>query len=122
MLGWIFGAVKNNIVHYSDDNTNAGYLEFEKARVRWFLSLDYNKIPDNIKSKGQRTYRSISVEGEEIEFSDGFGDLHTTSYKEILNGNGFRLSEARKSIEIVHYIRNIKAVSKEGEFHPMVGK
>ena len=121
MLGWIFGKVKSNIVHYSDDNTNAGYLEFEKARVRWFLSLDYNKIPDNIKSKGQRTFRSITVEGEEIEFSDGFGDLHTISYNEILNGNGFRLSEGRKSIEIVHYIRNVKEISTEGEFHPMVG-
>ena len=122
MLGWIFGEVKNNIVHYMDDNTNAGYLEFEKARVRWFLSLDYNRIPNHIKEKGQRTYRSITVENKEIEFSDGFSDLHTISYNEILKGKGFRLSEARKSIEIVHHIRNINEVSTEGDFHPMIGR
>lgn len=118
MLGWIFGDVKENIVHVSDESKAAGYLELEKARVRWFLSVDYNDLPDGIKEKGQRTYRSISVEGEEIEFSGGFTDLHTLTYQEILKGNGFGLEETKRSIQTVYDIRNASPKGIIGDYHP----
>jgi UDP-N-acetyl-2-amino-2-deoxyglucuronate dehydrogenase len=84
MLGWIFGKTKTNIVHLSEQNKAAGYLELENARIRWFLSLDYNDIPTTVKATGKRTYRSIIIDGEEIEFSEGFADLHTLTYSGIL--------------------------------------
>ena len=93
--------------------------EFEKARVRWFLSIDENDLPTQIKENQQRTYRSIRIDNEEIEFSSGFTDLHTESYKSILLGNGFGLEEAKKSIEIVHQIRNIE-ITQKGEKHPYI--
>jgi UDP-N-acetyl-2-amino-2-deoxyglucuronate dehydrogenase len=120
MLGWIFGGTKTNIVHLSQHNKAAGYLELEKARIRWFLSLDYNDLPKTARDAGKRTFRSIVVEGEEIEFSEGFSDLHTLSYKEILAGNGFRLENARQSVETVYIIRNAKPVGLLGEYHPML--
>lgn len=122
MLTWIFGGVKENIVHISEANTAAGFLHLEKARVRWFLSLDDRNIPQNIIENGQRTYRSISVEGDEIEFSGGFTDLHTKSYENILAGKGFGLEDTRKSIETVYTIRNAKPVGIRGEAHPMAEK
>lgn len=117
MLGWIFGRVSKNVVHLAKNDVNSGYLEFEKARIRWFLSINYDYLPKEIKEKGQRTYRSIQVDGEEIEFSSGFTDLHTKSYQEILEGNGFGLDEARQSIEIVHSIRNADPIGLRGEYH-----
>jgi len=119
MLSWIFGDVKTNIVHVREKGKSAGYLEFEKARVRWFLSIDENSLPKEVKEKGQRTYRSITVNDEEIEFSDGFTELHTKSYEGILKGKGFGLLEAKQSIEIVHDIRNFDLEIK-GEKHPFV--
>jgi UDP-N-acetyl-2-amino-2-deoxyglucuronate dehydrogenase len=119
MLSWIFGEVKTNIVHVREKDRSAGYLEFEKARVRWFLSIDENLLPKNIKEKGQRTYRSITVNNEELEFSSGFTELHTESYKEILKGNSFGLIDAKHSIEIVHAIRNNEII-KKGEVHPFL--
>ncbi|MGB1315621.1 MAG: Gfo/Idh/MocA family oxidoreductase, partial [Chitinophagales bacterium] len=118
MLSWIFGPVKENIVHLHEHDRAAGYLEFERARVRWFLSINYETIPQHIKDKGLTTYRSMTLEGEEIEFSGGFTELHTDSYREIINGNGFGLDEARKSIDIVHTIRNSKPKGLKGEYHP----
>lgn len=120
MLSWIFGDVKQNIVHLHNHDRASGYLEFEKARVRWFLSIDYDVIPDEIKETGQRTYRSITVDGEEIEFSGGFTELHTKSYEDILSGNGFGLSDARQSIEIVQEIRNSEISPIKGDYHPYV--
>ncbi len=120
MLSWIFGDVKTNITHLHEHDRAAGYLEFEKARVRWFLSINYDVIPEEIKAKEQRTYRSITVDGEEIEFSGGFFDLHTKSYENIIAGKGFGLDDARKSIEIVHQIRNAKIEPNKGEQHPFV--
>lgn len=117
MLSWIFGNVQENIVHLREKNKAAGYLEFEKARVRWFLSIDENSLPKQIKKKGQRTYRSILIDNEEIEFSAGFTDLHTLSYQEILKQNGFGLEDAKPSVEIVHMLRNGQMVHK-GEKHP----
>jgi len=122
ILIWIFGDVKENIVHISKNDKAAGYLVLEKARVRWFLSIDYKDIPDDIKQKGKRTYRSITLDGKEIEFSDGFTDLHTNSYREILSGNGFQLEEARKSIEVVYTIRNSIPIGLKGNYHPLCKK
>ena len=108
MLGWIFGDMKDLIVDKSQPDKVSGYLELQRARVRWQLSLDYNDIPGHIRETGQRTYRSITIEGEEIEFSGGFTDLHTVAYQKILNGEGFGLDDARNSIDIVHRIRNFR--------------
>ncbi|MBJ09933.1 MAG: oxidoreductase [Flavobacteriales bacterium] len=118
MLTWIFGSVKGNITHILEDDRAAGFLDLERARVRWFLSVNYDFIPKHTKAIGQRTYRSITVEGEEIEFSHGFTNLHTRSYEEILAGNGFGLQEAKPSIEIVHEIRNATPQSLKGDYHP----
>jgi len=122
MLSWIFGEVKTNIVHLKTPYANAGYLELKNARVRWFLSVIHDYIPDEIKEKGQRTYRSIKIDNEEIEFSRGFTDLHTRSYEEILRGNGFSLKEARHSIEIVSTIRHLEPAGLKGEYHPFCKK
>ena len=122
MLGWVFGDIKTNEAHLKQDDANAGYLEFKHARVRWFLSVNYDYIPEAVKATGQRTYRSITVEGREIEFSGGFTDLHTVSYQHILNGGGFGLEEARKSIEIVSEIRNQDIVTNSSNTHPFVSK
>ncbi len=122
MLGWIFGTVRSNIVHLSEPNKAAGYLELENARIRWFLSLDYNDIPAAVKAAGKRTYRSLMLDGEEFEFSEGFGDLHTLTYNEILSGRGFGLAEAKQSIETVYTIRNAKPVGLIGDYHPKLKK
>jgi UDP-N-acetyl-2-amino-2-deoxyglucuronate dehydrogenase len=120
MLSWIFGDTRKNIVHISEPHKAAGYLELENARVRWFLSLDYNDIPLSFRESGKRTYRSIIVNGEEIEFSEGFADLHTESYKDILAGKGFGLKEARQSVETAYNIRNSKPVGLKGDYHPIL--
>lgn len=119
MLTWIFGDVKENRVQVLKKDKAAGFLQLEKARVRWFLSLDYQDLPEEIKARDQRTYRSITVDGEEVEFSDGFTDLHTLTYENILNGNGFGLNDAKPSVEIVYTIRNSIPVGLKGEYHPL---
>lgn len=122
MLHFIFGALQENVVHHSDDTMAAGYLEYEKARVRWFLSVDYKYVPESAKAEGQRTYRSITVDGEEMEFSGGFTDLHNRSYEEILAGRGFGLEENRVAIETVSHIRNATPLGMTGEYHPFLKK
>lgn len=122
MLTWIFGNVKENIVHVSEPNKAAGFLQLEKARVRWFLSVDADDLPGDQKTNGQRTYRSITLEGKEIEFSEGFSDLHTLSFREILSGKGFGLEEARSSIETVYHIRNSSPIGCKGDYHPFCKK
>jgi UDP-N-acetyl-2-amino-2-deoxyglucuronate dehydrogenase len=119
MLTWIFGSIKKNTIQVRSHDRTAGYLELEKANVRWFLSINSDTLPQEIKHKGQGTYRSIQVDGEEIEFSKGFTNLHTQSYKQILAGNGFGIEEARTSIEIVHDIRNKEVKGFKGEYHPL---
>ncbi|MBK9150454.1 MAG: Gfo/Idh/MocA family oxidoreductase [Saprospiraceae bacterium] len=118
MLYWVFGEVKQNIVHIHTHDRAAGYLEFERARVRWFLSINAETLPAEIRAAGKRTYRSINIEGEELEFSDGFTDLHTLSYRDILNGGGFRIGEARAAINIVHQIRTSTPAGLVGDYHP----
>lgn len=120
MLSWIFGSVKENIVHVSEVNKAAGFLRLERARVRWFLSIDINDLPEPIRQKGVRTYRSLTLDGSEIEFSEGFTDLHTKSYVNILNGHGFSLEDSRRSIEIVYAIRNARPLGATGYFHPIL--
>ena len=122
MLSYIFGEVKENVVHIHTHDRAAGYLEFERARVRWFLSINYDVLPEEIKAKGQRTYRSITIEGEELEFSGGFTDLHTRVYEGILEGNGYGLQDARQAIEIVHDIRTQNPIGLKGEYHPFAAK
>ncbi|HMP28270.1 MAG TPA: Gfo/Idh/MocA family oxidoreductase, partial [Saprospiraceae bacterium] len=118
MLGWVFGKIKDNIVHIHTHDRAAGLLEFDKARVRWFLSINYNTIPAEIKATGKRTFRSMEIEGEQIEFSDGFTELHTMSYQDVLNGGGFRVDASRQAIEIVHDIRTKAPVGLVGDYHP----
>ena len=107
MLLWIFGDVKENTVHQHSNETASGTLILEKANVNWFLSIDENTLPGDVRETGKRTFRSLTINEEQFEFSEGFTDLHTRSYEEILSGRGFPLSEARKSIELVHSIRKI---------------
>jgi len=122
MLAWVFGNVKQNTVHLHTHDRASGYLEFEKARVRWFLSINEDVLPAEIKAKGQRTYRSIKLEGEELEFSTGFTDLHTRVYEGILYGKGYNLNETRKAIEIVHEVRTQEPIGLKGDYHPFARK
>jgi UDP-N-acetyl-2-amino-2-deoxyglucuronate dehydrogenase len=122
MLTWLFGKVERNEVHYSTPTICAGYLELEKARVPWFLSIEIDHIPTEVKAKGQRTYRSITIDGEEIEFSGGFTDLHTLVYQQTLTGQGFGLEEAKTAIQIVHDIRNTEPTGVHYNSHPILRK
>jgi UDP-N-acetyl-2-amino-2-deoxyglucuronate dehydrogenase len=106
MLMWIFGDAKEVQVIEHTKDTAAGYLELENASVKWRLSIDFNSLPPEIKAAGKRTYRSLCINGESFEFSDGFTELHTQSYANIIAGNGFPLMETRRAIELVHRIRN----------------
>ena len=105
MLIWIFGSVKRNEVKIHEKDHAQGYLELDRARVNWFLSINYDHIPEDIKRTGKRTFRTLTIENEELEFSEGFTDLHTLSYQQILSGGGFGIADARPSIEVVHAIR-----------------
>ncbi len=122
MLHFIFGKLQANIVHHSSDTKAAGYLEYEHARVRWFLSINIEDVPAAQRDKGQRTFRSITVDGEEIEFSGGFTDLHTRSYEEILAGRGYGLEDNRTAIETVASIRHAAIAPLSGDFHPFLKK
>lgn len=122
MLGWIFGEVKENVVHVHTHDRASGYLELERARVRWFLSINEDVLPKEVAEKGQRTFRSITVAGEELEFSGGFTDLHTLSYQEILKGNGFGIDEARQAVQTVYDIRNTEPIGLKGDYHPFAKK
>jgi UDP-N-acetyl-2-amino-2-deoxyglucuronate dehydrogenase len=122
MLAWIFGDVKKSEVHLSSPTTMAGFLELANADVQWFLSIDEENLPKEVKEKGQRTYRSITINNEELEFSEGFADLHTEVYRGILAGKGYGIRDARQSIEAAHKIRNAEVVKDMGTAHPLVGK
>ncbi len=117
MLSFIFGPMKTNLVHQRTDKHSAGYLEFERANVRWFLSVDRHNLPAHTP-EGQTTYRSITVDGDEIEFSGGFTDLHTLSYQDILNGGGFGIEDVRPAIELVSNLRTLDLTPRKGDMHP----
>lgn len=119
MLSWIFGKVTKNIVHIASHDRVAGYLELQRARVRYFLSINSDTLPPEALQQGKRTFRAIYVDGEEFEFSDGFTELHTKSYEEILSGHGFRIGEARECIQTVHDIRNAQPIGLVGDYHPL---
>ena len=122
MLGFVYGKLQQNEVHLQMHNKAAGYLEFERARVRWFLSLDVNDVPDHERNQGKRTYRTLTANGQSVEFSDGFTDLHTRCYEEILAGRGFGLEENRAAIEAVAHIRQSPVLVAPDRAHPLVGK
>ncbi|MDR1847343.1 MAG: Gfo/Idh/MocA family oxidoreductase [Bacteroidales bacterium] len=121
MLSWIFGAIQENTVHVSTHDRVAGFLRFERARVRYFLSINADTLPAEVRAEGKKTYRKVECEGEEIEFSDGFTELHTLSYRNILDGKGFGLDDARACIDIVSNIRNATPTGLRGEYHPLAG-
>lgn len=119
MLLWVFGAVKEQRVHYADARRMAGFLELERARVRWFLSVDRDDLPIPAMENPQATFRALTIDGRDVEFSDGFGELHTAAYRELLAGNGFGVEEARPSVNLVSEIRRgvtVAPVADEG--HP----
>ena len=119
MLQWIFGPVEKNIVHVMSFDRVAGFLQLKQARVRYFLSINAVCLPENAIQGEKRTYRTLAIDGEEFEFSQGFTELHTESYRHILSGNGFRISEARPSIEIVSAIRHAEPIGLQGDYHPL---
>lgn len=121
MLSFVFGPIRENVVHHRGSDAAAGYLEFAQARVRWVLSINRNHLPAHTP-EGQTTHRSITVEGEEIEFSGGFTDLHTASYQNVLEGKGFGLNVVRPSIEVVSRIRTAPIEPQKGERHPDITK
>lgn len=120
MLHFAFGKLQHSAVHSLTETQAAGFLEYERARVRWFLSVDIQDVPEALRAQGQRTYRSIQINGEEIEFSGGFTDLHTRSYEEILEGRGFGLEDNRTAIATVAGIRNAKITPLQGDYHPFL--
>lgn len=120
MLVWVFGAIKGNEVHTLNDDCAGGYLELEHARIRWFLSINYDHIPREVKESGKRTFRSLTMEGEEIEFSDGFTDLHTITYRDILAGKGYGLKDAAAAIQLAHDIRHGDLNKESTNKHPLL--
>lgn len=120
MLGWIFGDVKSNDLHLRENDKASGVLQLQNANVRWYLSIDKNDLPKEAIDRELSTYRSIKVDNHEFEFSGGFTDLHTESYKHIIAGDGYGISDARNSIEIAHLIRNQSISTKSTDYHPLV--
>ncbi|MBQ9475140.1 MAG: Gfo/Idh/MocA family oxidoreductase [Bacteroidales bacterium] len=119
MLQWVFGPVRRNIVHIKSFDRVAGFLELKRARVRYFLSINADCLPPDAVQGEKRTYRTLKIDGDEFEFSQGFTELHTLSYEKILAGEGFRISESRPCIEIVSDIRNAKPIGLKGDYHPL---
>jgi len=119
MLQWVFGPVRKNVVHVKSFDRVAGYLEFQQARVRYFLSINADCLPREVAQAGERVCRKMLVDGQEFAFSDGFTDLHTESYRRILSNEGFGIEEARPCIEIVSEIRNASPIGLKGEYHPL---
>ena len=122
LLLWLFGSLQGIRVYHADDNRMSGFIELERARVRWFLSVDKDDLPLQAKTAGKTTFRSITVDGKEIEFSEGFTDLHTRVYEEILAGRGFGIVDARPSIELTHAIRTAALSPKDDCIHPFLNR
>ena len=119
MLWWVFGDLKDSRVHIHAEDVAAGFLEYERARVRWFLSINANYLPSAAIDAGKRTYRSILIDNQELEFSEGFTELHTETYRDILGGGGYGLDETRASIETVYGIRTSQPAGLVGDYHPL---
>jgi len=119
VLTWVFGPPGECIVHLRNADCAAGMIVLERARVRWFLSIDARHLPEQQQLNGSRTHRSMTVDGEDIEFSAGFTELHTESYRRILAGDGFGLDVVRSGVEVVSQIRNAPVAALTGEYHPL---
>jgi len=122
LLLWLFGPVGGIKVYHADDSRMSGFIELEKARVKWFLSVDKNDLPASAKAANKTTYRSITVDGQEIEFSEGFTDLHTRVYEETLAGRGFGIADARPSINLTYAIRTAEISARDELVHPFLKK
>lgn len=123
MLIWLFGGVQKSELHLSEPNKMAGFMELDNAEVSWFLSADRSDLPADVVENGMPTFRSIEYNGEEIQFSSGFTDLHTKVYEETLAGNGFGIEDARPAIILVNELRNLKATDNAGYvIHPFAEK
>jgi UDP-N-acetyl-2-amino-2-deoxyglucuronate dehydrogenase len=122
LLIWLFGSAQGVKVYHTDESRMSGFIELEHARVRWFLSVDKNDLPASAKAGGKTTYRSITVDGKAVEFSEGFTDLHTRVYEETLAGHGFGIKDARPSIELTHAIRTAEISPKDELIHPLLRK
>jgi len=122
MVIWLFGSVQESVLHLSKKEKMSGYIELQNANVRWYLSTDRNDLPSESVDQGKPTYRSITINGEEVEFSDGFTDLHNLSYEKILSGEGFDTEDARPSIELVSQIRDATTSSNNVHRHPFIKK
>lgn len=120
MLMWIFGEVEYQEVHLNDGRRMSGYLDLERARVKWFLSVEESDLPERVRAQGKFAHRSILIDGQELDFSQGFTDLHTVSYQEIVAGRGFGLQDARPSIDLVYKMRMSEVVSPRDRGHPML--
>lgn len=119
MLTWIFGSLQSQVIHVHTHDRASGIMQLERARVRWFLSINEDCLPKDALASGKRTYRSIQIEGEELEFSEGFTDLHTRSYQDVFDGRGFRIGDTRDAIQIVHDIRHAEIKGLKGDYHPL---
>ncbi len=119
MLLWLFGEVKATTVHKHTHSTAAGLLQFSKARVKWFLSIDSTALPSEAKQNGSSTHRKITVNEEDVDFTNGFESLHTLSYQQILLGNGFGVNDALPAIQLVHDIRHAQPAGLTGDYHPL---
>jgi UDP-N-acetyl-2-amino-2-deoxyglucuronate dehydrogenase len=122
LLLWLFGSVQGLKTHYADESRMSGFIELERARVKWYLSVDKNDLPDGAKSNGKTTFRSITVDGREVEFSEGFTDLHTRVYEETLAGRGFGIRDARPSIDLTYAIRTAEISPMDNLVHPFLKK
>jgi UDP-N-acetyl-2-amino-2-deoxyglucuronate dehydrogenase len=122
LLIWFFGAVEMSEVHFADARTMCGFLELKQARVKWFLSIDLKYVPAELEKSGKTTFRSITVNGKEIEFSEGFADLHSEMYRSILSGNGFGPEVAKPSVELVYNLRNLKPIGNVPHSHEFLKK
>ncbi len=119
LLVWLFGPVQSSATHLRDGRRMAGRLDLERARVRWFLSVDGTDLPAGYVESGRSAYRSLTIDGRELEFSEGFGDLHTHLYQEVLSGRGFGIEDARPAIELVYRIRKDALAMPDDDAHPM---
>ena len=119
---WLFGPAGDVKLYHADDKRMSGYIELENARVRWFLSVDVNDSPEAAVASGKKTFRSITVDGQEIEFSEGFADLHTRVYEETLAGRGFGIQDARPSIDLTYRIRTSPISALDNLAHPKLSE
>lgn len=120
MLIWMFGEVQKNNLFLKESNKAAGFMELKNANVKWFLSIDSKDLPKEAVEKNKSTHRSITIDGSELEFTEGFTDLHTKTYENILKGNGFGIEAARPSIEAAYDIRHLQVTDLKEFFHPMI--